>query len=96
MHRIVFLFSELNEKAFNLFGHVDPEASVVKRPTDHEQADGTVLAMCITGTSSKVRGWVGRGENGLVVLLGKGDRGGGIGVGSGAGYGCDVTRYVYY
>jgi len=44
---------ELNGKAFNLFGHMDPEGAVVKRPTDHEQSDGTVLAMCITGTSSK-------------------------------------------
>ena len=42
-----------------LFGE-EPPKDIVEAPTVHEQDDGTILAMCITGTGSKdsLKSWI--------------------------------------
>ena len=42
-----------------VFDTEDPK-DVVRRPSDHQQDEGTILAMCITGTGSKesLKQWI--------------------------------------
>lgn len=47
---------EKDEDLFNfetIFESEEPKTQVAVRQSDHEQEDGTILAMCVTGTSSK-------------------------------------------
>lgn len=42
-----------SEELFNWKTIFEEEREVIPAPSIHEQEDGTVLSMCITGTSSK-------------------------------------------